>query len=114
MKCEGIVKTATISFGQAMPEIQMARAQDETMACDLFIVVGSSLVVYPAAGFPQLAKRKGEARGRARASRPTRTTPADLHAPWRRSKKADTGARVDGVPRCSFAQPSLPVGPPAP
>lgn len=61
VKCEGIVKTATISFGQAMPEIQMARAQDETLGCDLFIVVGSSLVVYPAAGFPQLAKRKGAA-----------------------------------------------------
>jgi NAD-dependent deacetylase len=58
-KCEGIVKTATISFGQAMPEIQMARAQDETMGCDLFIVLGSSLVVYPAAGFPQIARRKG-------------------------------------------------------
>jgi NAD-dependent deacetylase len=58
-KCDGIVKTATISFGQAMPEIQMARAQDETMGCDLFIVLGSSLVVYPAAGFPQIAKRKG-------------------------------------------------------
>lgn len=58
-KCEGIVKTATISFGQAMPEIQMARAQDETMNCDLFIVLGSSLVVYPAAGFPRIAKRKG-------------------------------------------------------
>jgi NAD-dependent deacetylase len=58
-KCDGIVKTATISFGQSMPEIQMARAQDETMACDLFIVIGSSLVVYPAAGFPRIAKRKG-------------------------------------------------------
>jgi NAD-dependent deacetylase len=58
-KCDGIVKTATISFGQAMPEIPMARAQDETMSCDLFIVLGSSLVVYPAAGFPQVAKRKG-------------------------------------------------------
>lgn len=59
VKCDGIVKTATISFGQAMPEIQMARAQDETMACDLFIVLGSSLVVYPAAGFPRIAKRRG-------------------------------------------------------
>lgn len=59
VKCEGIVKTATISFGQAMPEIPMACAQDETLACDLFIVLGSSLVVYPAAGFPGLAKRKG-------------------------------------------------------
>ncbi|MBN9088506.1 MAG: Sir2 family NAD-dependent protein deacetylase [Reyranella sp.] len=58
-KCEGIVKTATISFGQAMPEIQMARAQDETQQCDLFIVLGSSLVVYPAAGFPRIAKRRG-------------------------------------------------------
>jgi NAD-dependent deacetylase len=58
-KCDGIVKTATISFGQAMPEIQMARAQDETQNCDLFIVLGSSLVVYPAAGFPQIAKRRG-------------------------------------------------------
>ena len=58
-KCDGIVKTATISFGQAMPEIPMARARDETMSCDLFIVLGSSLVVYPAAGFPQIAKRKG-------------------------------------------------------
>jgi len=58
-KCDGIVKTATISFGQAMPEIPMARAQDETMSRDLFIVLGSSLVVYPAAGFPQIAKRKG-------------------------------------------------------
>jgi NAD-dependent deacetylase len=58
-RCDGLVKTATISFGQAMPEIAMARAQDETSACDLFIVLGSSLVVYPAAGFPQAAKRRG-------------------------------------------------------
>jgi NAD-dependent deacetylase len=58
-KCDGIVKTATISFGQAMPEIQMARAQDETQNCDLFIVLGSSLVVYPAAGFPSIAKQRG-------------------------------------------------------
>jgi NAD-dependent deacetylase len=58
-KCDGLVKSATISFGQAMPEIAMARAQDETMACDLFIVLGSSLVVYPAAGFPRVARRRG-------------------------------------------------------
>ncbi len=58
-KCEGIVKTATISFGQAMPEVPMLRAQEEALACDLFIVLGSSLVVYPAAGFPQLARRNG-------------------------------------------------------
>jgi NAD-dependent deacetylase len=57
--CGGIVKTATISFGQAMPAGPMARAQEETLACDLFLVLGSSLVVYPAAGFPLLAKDRG-------------------------------------------------------
>ena len=54
-----IVKTATISFGQAMPPDAMRRAEAETLAADLFIVLGSSLVVYPAAGFPELAKRNG-------------------------------------------------------
>jgi NAD-dependent deacetylase len=57
--CGGIVKTATISFGQAMPEDEMARAEEATLAADLFIVLGSSLVVYPAAGFPILAKKNG-------------------------------------------------------
>jgi NAD-dependent deacetylase len=57
--CDGIVKTATISFGQSMPEVEMARAQAATLACDLFLVLGSSLVVYPAAGFPLMAKRNG-------------------------------------------------------
>lgn len=57
--CGGIVKTATISFGQAMPEAPMMRARDEALACDLFLVAGSSLVVYPAAGFPVMAKRNG-------------------------------------------------------
>jgi len=58
-QCGGLVKTATISFGQAMPEGPMMRARDETLACDLFVVLGSSLVVYPAAGFPLMAKRNG-------------------------------------------------------
>jgi NAD-dependent deacetylase len=57
--CGGLVKTATISFGQSMPEEPMRRAQAETLAADLFIVLGSSLVVYPAAGFPEIAKRQG-------------------------------------------------------
>ncbi len=42
-----------------MPEDEMRRAEDETLACDLFLAVGSSLVVYPAAGFPALAKQTG-------------------------------------------------------
>ncbi len=57
--CGGMVKTATISFGQAMPEAEMERAKEETLGCDLFLAVGSSLVVYPAAGFPALAKESG-------------------------------------------------------
>jgi NAD-dependent deacetylase len=57
--CDGYIKSATVSFGQAMPEAPMARAQEITLACDLFIVVGSSLVVWPAAGFPVKAKRNG-------------------------------------------------------
>ncbi len=59
--CGGFVKTATISFGQAMPGAAMRRAETETIAADLFIVAGSSLVVYPAAAFPELAKRYGAA-----------------------------------------------------
>ena len=54
--CGGFVKTATVSFGQAMPAQAMRRAEIETRAADLFIVAGSSLVVYPAAAFPELAK----------------------------------------------------------
>jgi NAD-dependent deacetylase len=57
--CGGIVKTATISFGQSMPQEAMAHARAETLACDLFIVLGSSLVVHPAAGFPALAAQNG-------------------------------------------------------
>jgi NAD-dependent deacetylase len=58
-RCHGIVKTATVSFGQAMPPDAMRRAQEASLACDLFLAVGSSLVVYPAAGFPELARRNG-------------------------------------------------------
>jgi NAD-dependent deacetylase len=57
--CGGWVKTATVSFGQSMPIDQMLRAKRETLLADLFIAIGSSLVVYPAAGFPELAKRNG-------------------------------------------------------
>lgn len=55
--CGGIVKSATISFGQAMPEQEMADARAATLDADLFIAVGSSLQVFPAAGFPVLAKQ---------------------------------------------------------
>lgn len=57
--CGGVVKAATISFGQAMPEDALRSAQDLALACDLFLVVGSSLVVHPAAALPALAKQSG-------------------------------------------------------
>jgi NAD-dependent deacetylase len=57
--CGGFIKTATVSFGQAMPEAPMRRAQELAETCDLFLVIGSSLVVWPAAGFPLMAKRNG-------------------------------------------------------
>jgi NAD-dependent deacetylase len=57
--CEEPVKTATISFGQAMPEEAMRRATDYAQQCDLLIAIGSSLVVWPAAGIPLLAKNNG-------------------------------------------------------
>ena len=57
--CGGLVKPATISFGQPIPQRVLRRAHDETLACDLFLVLGSSLTVFPAAGFPLLAKRNG-------------------------------------------------------
>jgi NAD-dependent deacetylase len=59
--CGGFIKTATVSFGQPMPEEAMRRAEALARDCDLFLAVGSSLVVWPAAGFPLLAKRNGAA-----------------------------------------------------
>ena len=58
-ECGGIIKQATISFGQAMPEVDMQIAQMKIVKCDLFITIGTSLVVYPVAGFPKLAKEIG-------------------------------------------------------
>ena len=58
-RCGGWVKTATISFGQAMPATEMRRAEQAALACDLFVAIGSSLTVHPAAGLPDRAKRNG-------------------------------------------------------
>lgn len=57
--CTGLIKTATISFGQPMPEDELTRAAAEAERCDLCLVLGSSLVVYPAADIPLLAVRTG-------------------------------------------------------
>jgi len=57
--CSGIVKTAAISFGQPLPEAALRRAYDVATSCDLLLAIGSSLVVYPAAAFPTIARQHG-------------------------------------------------------
>jgi len=57
--CGGLLKSGTISFGQAMPEDKMMRAEAEALSCDLMVAIGSSLVVYPAANIPIIAKQNG-------------------------------------------------------
>ena len=57
--CGDPVKTATVSFGEAMPEQAMQRATELAQHCDLLLAIGSSLVVWPAAGFPLIAKNAG-------------------------------------------------------
>jgi len=58
-KCRGLLKAATVSFGEAMPVEEMRRAEQCSRQCDLLIAIGSSLVVFPAAGMPMIAKRAG-------------------------------------------------------
>ena len=58
-ECDGFLKSATISFGQPMPVAAMQRAQELSEAAEIFIVVGSSLQVQPAASFPVVAKQTG-------------------------------------------------------
>jgi NAD-dependent deacetylase len=57
--CGGVMKPATVSFGQPMPERETQQAMDAAANCDLFISAGSSLVVYPAAQMPLIAKDNG-------------------------------------------------------
>ncbi len=58
-RCNGILKAATVSFGQAMPQDVMREAETAARSCEVFLAVGSSLVVHPAAGLPLVAKRAG-------------------------------------------------------
>jgi NAD-dependent deacetylase len=57
--CGGLLKSANVSFGQSMPVEAMQRAQTWSEHAEIFIVIGSSLQVQPAAGFPVIAKRSG-------------------------------------------------------
>jgi NAD-dependent deacetylase len=57
--CGGFLKSANVSFGQSMPIEAMQRAQEWSEQADIFIVIGSSLQVQPAASFPVIAKKSG-------------------------------------------------------
>jgi NAD-dependent deacetylase len=57
--CRGLLKPSTIAFGQAMPVRETSEASDRSSACDFFLAAGSSLVVYPAAQMPLMAKQNG-------------------------------------------------------
>ena len=59
VECDGYIKTATIAFGQSMPPAAMQHAEELATSADLLLAIGSSLVVWPAAGFPLMAKRNG-------------------------------------------------------
>jgi NAD-dependent deacetylase len=58
-KCNGILKPATVAYGQSMPERETREAETRSGACNLFLAAGSSLVVYPAAQMPVVAKQNG-------------------------------------------------------
>jgi len=58
-KCSGLLKPKVVFFGEGLPADALQGAAEASGSCDLFIVVGSSLVVYPAAGFPVMAKQNG-------------------------------------------------------
>lgn len=58
-ECGGFLKSANVSFGQSMPITAMQRAQNWSEQAEIFVVVGSSLQVQPAASFPVIAKRSG-------------------------------------------------------
>ena len=57
--CGGILKSATISFGQSLVADDLARAQQAAQSCDVFLAIGTSLTVYPVAYLPQLALEAG-------------------------------------------------------
>ena len=58
-RCGGVVKSASVAFGQALDPSDLRRAVDASLGCDLFMVLGSTLLVRPAARFPDLARRNG-------------------------------------------------------
>lgn len=58
-KCKGLLKPGVVFFGEMLPQDTLRMAEHESEKCDLFIVIGSSLIVYPAAYIPLYAKQSG-------------------------------------------------------
>jgi NAD-dependent deacetylase len=58
-ECGGILKSATISFGENLVADDLDRSQREAARADVFLAIGTSLVVYPAAALPEIAMRTG-------------------------------------------------------
>ncbi len=58
-QCGGLLKPDFVLFGEPLPYEAISAAQEETLACDLMLVIGTSLEVMPAADLPLLAKRRG-------------------------------------------------------
>ena len=59
LACGGILKSATVSFGQSLDRGDLARAHRAAAACDLFLAIGTSLAVYPVAHLPRVALDNG-------------------------------------------------------
>jgi NAD-dependent deacetylase len=57
--CGGILKSATVSFGQSLDPVDLSRAQKEATSCECFLAIGTSLGVYPIALLPRLALAAG-------------------------------------------------------
>jgi NAD-dependent deacetylase len=106
-ECGGLLKSATVSFGQPMPAEPMRRAQRLTLACDLFVAIGSSLVVFPAAGLPAAARRNG-----ARLAILNRDA-TDLDAVADLVVRADIGDTLAALAIARTGHPPGPQSPPA-
>lgn len=57
--CRGLIKPSVVMFGEPLPGDILKEAESQSRSCDLFLAIGSSLVVQPAASMPVIAKRSG-------------------------------------------------------
>lgn len=77
-RCGGLLKPDTISFGQSLKPEELSRAEKMALSCDCMLCFGSTLVVYPAAGYPERAKQEGAKLGIVTKSETPFDTTADV------------------------------------